>query len=101
MRVLFDIVHPAHVHFYRHLIAELDADGHATTVVARDTDVTCALLDAFGIPYTTVAGTSRPGLARHALELVRRDIALARIARRFRADVILTRNPSGVQAARR
>ena len=100
MRVLFDIVHPAHVHFYRHLIGELEADGHSTTVVARDTDVTCALLDAYGITYTTVPGAGRSGLVRLGLELVRRDVALARIARRVGADVILTRNPAGVQAAR-
>jgi predicted glycosyltransferase len=100
MRVLFDIVHPAHVHFYRHLIGELETAGHATAVVARDTDVTTDLLRWYGIPHEVVTGAGRSGLAGLAVELVRRDWALVRAARRFGADVILTRNPAGVQAAR-
>jgi hypothetical protein len=39
-------------------------------------------------------------MIRMGWELVRRDWALFRIARSFRPDVIVTRNPSGVQAAR-
>ncbi len=100
MRVLFDIVHPAHVHFYRHLHDSLRAAGHETLVVARDKEVTLALLDAFGIPYewTGHAG-AKSNLAR-AGELVTRDIVLTRRAVRFRPDVVLTRNPAGVHAGR-
>lgn len=100
MRFLFDLVHPAHVHFSRFLVAELEAAGHETRVVARDKDVTTDLLDRFGIPYTTVGRARRRGLLGLGLELARRDWALFRIARDFGADVIVTRNPAGVQAAR-
>ena len=34
MRVLFDIVHPAHVHFFKYLHADLVAEGHETLVIA-------------------------------------------------------------------
>jgi predicted glycosyltransferase len=100
VRVLLDVVHPAHVHFFRPMIEELTADGHQTEVVARDKDVTTDLLDHFGIPYTSVGAGGGSGLWRMGVELVRRDLALLRIARRFRPDVIVTRNPAGVQAAR-
>lgn len=99
MRVLVDIVHPAHVHFFRHILAGLQRRGHQTLVVARDKEVTHALLEAYGLPYQTLgrpAGRSRP--AQFA-ELVQRVRFLAGTARRFDADVILTRNPAGVQAA--
>jgi predicted glycosyltransferase len=100
MRVLFDIVHPAHVHFYRHLHDLLVAEGYETLVVARDKEVTLDLLDAFGMPHewTGHAGT-KSTLAR-AAELATRDVALTRWARRFRPDVVLTRNPAGVHAGR-
>jgi len=95
-----DIVHPAHVHFYRHLIGELLARGDKVEIVARHKDVTTALLDSLGLPYRAVGehhGGSRLGLA---WELLRRDLALVRAGLAFRPDVVLTRNPSGTHAAR-
>lgn len=99
MRVLFDIVHPAHVHFFKHMIPLLHARGHETTILARQKDVTCALLDAYGLPYESFGAPRRSRLGQLG-ELVARDVALAAKARRFGADVIATRNPAGVQAAR-
>jgi hypothetical protein len=99
MRVLFDIVHPAHVHFYKHLYRRLVAEGSTCEVVARDKDVTLALLDAYGIPYTS-HGRPRPGLVRQGAELLARDAVLWRAARRLRPDVVLARNPAGMHVAR-
>jgi uncharacterized protein len=98
MRVLFDIAHPAHVHFFRHLRAGLEADGHETRVIAREKDVTCALLDRFAIPHRIV-GRAGSGRLHQATELATRVTALVREGREMGADVVLTRNPSGVQAA--
>jgi predicted glycosyltransferase len=100
VRVLFDVVHPAHVHFCRYLITELEAAGHETRVVSRRKDVTTDLLDHYGIPHVVVGSAKRAGLIGLAGELARRDWALVRIAREFRPDVVVTRNPAGVQAAR-
>ncbi|HUF31902.1 MAG TPA: DUF354 domain-containing protein [Acidimicrobiales bacterium] len=98
MRVLFDIAHPAHVHFYRHLRAQLEDEGHETRVIAREKDVTCALLERFEIPHRIV-GRAGSGRLHQARELVTRVTALVREGREMDADVVLTRNPSGVQAA--
>lgn len=100
MRVLFDIVHPAHVHLYRHLHAMLRDEGHDTLVVARDKEVTLQLLDAFGMPHEWTGRSGSKSTAARATELLTRDVALIRAARRFRPDVVLTRNPAGVHAGR-
>lgn len=99
MRFLFDIVHPAHVHFFKHMIRGLEKRGHETRIVARDKDVTNALLDRLGFPYETV-GRPKKSLFGMAGELLRRDAALAKVARAFKADMIVTRNPAGAQAGR-
>jgi predicted glycosyltransferase len=99
MRVLFDIVHPAHVHFFKHMIPALRARGHDTMILARQKDVTCALLDAYGLAYESI-GAPRRGRLGQLGELISRDLSLAAMARRFGADIIATRNPAGVQAAR-
>lgn len=100
MRVLFDIVHPAHVHFYRHLHDLLRAEGHETLIVARDKEVTLDLLGAFGMPHEWTGHAGAKSTLARAAELVTRDVALTRWARRFRPDVVLTRNPAGVHAGR-
>jgi uncharacterized protein len=99
VKILFDIVHPAHVHFFKHVIRGLEKRGHETRIVARDKDVTNALLDRLGFPYETV-GRPQKSLFGMAGELLRRDLVLARVARKFRADLIVTRNPAGAQAGR-
>lgn len=100
MRILFDVAHPAHVHFFRHMIPELQRRGHDTLILSRHKEVTTQLLDEFGLAHVPVGRPSRHGRAGQLLELVARDIALFRHGRRFKADVVVTRNPAGVQAAR-
>lgn len=100
MRIIFDIVHPAHVHFFKNMIPALRSRGHAIHVLARDKEVTCRLLDDLGVAHDVVGRPSRWGRLGQLGELVARDIALMRLIRRFEADVVVTRNPTGVQAAR-
>lgn len=100
MRVLFDIVHPAHVHFFKHMIRSLEGRGHQTAVVARDKEVTCRLLDALEIPYQSVGRPSHRGRLGQLAELLHRDWTLVRRIQDFQADLVVTRNPAGVQAAR-
>jgi predicted glycosyltransferase len=99
VRVLFDIVHPAHAHFYRHLHARLLREGHECHVLARNKEVTLQLLDDFGIPYET-HGRPRRWRIGQAQELAARDLRLYRIGRRFKPDFVLARNPAGTHAAR-
>ena len=100
MNILVDIVHPAHVHFFKHIIQGLAARGHSIRIVARDKDVTHELLDHYGFSYVSVGRAYRKSRFRQFGELLGRDLFLWREARRCSADVILTRNPAGVQAAR-
>jgi predicted glycosyltransferase len=100
MVVLFDIVHPAHVHFFKHIIRGLQKVGYNTPIVARDKDVTLALLDHYGFEYITVGRSAKKNRFAQLRELLIRDWTIWRIARKAKANVILTRNPAGVQAAR-
>ena len=100
MRVLFDIVHPAHVHFFKHMIWGLKEKGHQTAIIAREKDVTLKLLDLYGFEYQTIGFSGAKNRFQQLQELVLRDIAILRLALKFKPDVILTRNPAGVQVAR-
>jgi predicted glycosyltransferase len=68
--------------------------------MAREKDVTSALLNRLGFEHETTGRSGRKGRVAQLAELLSRDVALARLARRFDADLIVTRNPAGVQASR-
>ncbi len=88
MRILVDLLHPAHAHVFRAFHREMEGRGHELLVVSRHKDVTEDLLDAWALPHETIgcAGRGALGLAGEgALRLIR----LARIARRLRPDVMI------------
>lgn len=86
MRILVDITHPAHAHFFRHAITAWRADGHEVLITSRDKDMTFTLLDEFGFEHTRI-GRARRGVAGLGIELAGRAWALNRIVRAFRPDV--------------
>lgn len=96
MRILIEITHPAHVHFFRNAIAEFQKRGHRVAVTAREKDVTTTLLKNFEIPFTTL---SQRGRSKFALvgEMVVRDARLWNFCRKFKPDILT--GISGVFAA--
>jgi hypothetical protein len=87
LRVLIDIGHPAHVHFYKNTIKELENKGHEVLVTARDKEVTVNLLEAYDIEYT-VLSSMKQGKANLIKEWIARDYKLLLIARKFKPDVL-------------
>jgi hypothetical protein len=88
MRVLFDITAPGWVHFFKHLVWLLEESGHRTLITSRRKDVTTNLLDAYGLEHLCIS-TKGSGLVGMATELLRRDVGVFGVARRFRADVLV------------
>lgn len=87
MRILIDILHPAHVHFFRPFRDEMERRGHEVRVTARVKEMTTDLLERYGIEHTVLSRQARckPGLG---IELLARTLRLIRFARDFRPDVL-------------
>lgn len=90
MRILFDIVHPAQVHFFKHAISSLQSRGDVVMVTARKKDITIDLLNALEIEHRCIS-TKKETMAGMGLELVTRTWKLLRIARSFKPDVMVAR----------
>ena len=88
MRILADLLHPAHVHFFKHAIWEWQRQGHQVLITSRDKDVALTLLDEYGFDHN-VLSTAGKGLPRLLWELVTRSIRLLRVARSFRPDLMV------------
>ncbi len=88
MRVLVDILHPAHVHFFRNFIFEMQSRGHDVRVLSRNKDVAVPLLESYGIDHT-ILSTQRPGRLRLAMELAQRIYKTQRAILDYKPDILM------------
>ncbi|PLX00606.1 MAG: hypothetical protein C0593_00480 [Marinilabiliales bacterium] len=51
MNILFDIGHPAHVHYFKFVIRALQKEGHHIYITARERYPVFELLEAYGLKY--------------------------------------------------
>ena len=51
MTILFDINHPAHVHYFRNTIKKLKVEGHEVIVVSRNKEIEHELLRTYDIEF--------------------------------------------------
>lgn len=88
MKVLIDIGHPAHVHFFKNTIWSLQKKGHQIMVVSRDKDVVVDLLNAYGIPHTVLSKV-KPGKANLFEEWLIREFKTFKISKQFNPDILM------------
>ena len=88
MRVLFDMGHPAHVHFFKNAINNLKNDGHEVKITARNKEVTLALLHAYDLDFEN-RGEIYTGMLNKAFGMIKIDLELLRIAQKFRPDILI------------
>lgn len=87
MKILVDIGHPAHVHFFKNTIWKLESDGHEVKITARDKEITIKLLEIYGFKYQNL-GKNQKGLTNKAIGMVKTDLKLYNIAKNFRPDIL-------------
>lgn len=87
MRLLIEIGHPAHVHFFRHAINMWKSKGHELLVVSRDKEMTNYLLSAYRISAICISKAGH-GLIGLLKEMLLRDFRLWQLARRFKPDIM-------------
>jgi uncharacterized protein len=87
MRILIDILHPAHVHFFRNFYAEMSERGHELCITARDKDCSVDLLEQYGLPYQQIS-VQKSGTLGMVSELTARTASLLKVMQRFRPDVM-------------
>jgi len=89
LRILFDIAHPAHVHFFKNPAQILQDRGHEILFTSREKDIALNLLDELEIEHKPISSLNKDGsLIGFATELIKRDYALLKIANKFKPDVM-------------
>lgn len=87
MKILVEIGHPAHVHFFRNAVKIWRNQGHELSIVSREKELTNYLLRAYGIDAVSIskAGQGAAGLFK---EMLWRDYRLWKLARKFKPDIM-------------
>lgn len=88
MKILFDLQHPAHLHFFRHVIQRLEREGHHILVTGRDKDILAQLAENYHIPLV-LFGRARRGIFNLGKELLSRQWRLYKLIREFDPDLIM------------
>ncbi len=87
MRILVDITHPAHAHFFGHAIEQWRQRNHTVFITTRRKDIVVELLSALGLEYV-VLGAAGEGLISLGMELPLRTARLCRQVKHFKPDIM-------------
>ena len=88
MRVFIDINHPAHVHFFKNFIWDMQKRGHEFFVSSRDKEVALDLLKAYSIKHYN-RGKGFKGVLGKTLGILKIDAQLYGKTRRFKPDLLM------------
>ncbi|GAB7016038.1 DUF354 domain-containing protein [Methanogenium cariaci] len=88
MKILIDIGHPAHVHFFKGTVKDLSDKGHEILMVTRNKEMTVDLLKKYEFNYITV-GEHQTSMTGKALALLQFDYRIYQVAKKFRPDLLV------------
>jgi len=89
MKILIDIGHPAHLHYFRNFAMNLLDKGNQVVFVTRDKDVTLKLFEKYEFIYFC-SGKNRSGLLGKIIGYYKTCIYINQIARKFKPDIFLS-----------
>lgn len=88
MNILFDIGHPAHVHYFKYVIRNLESKGHNVFISARERYPVFELLKAYGFTYYNRGKGSNSKIGK-LLNIFTTDFKLLKFARKNNIDIMI------------
>lgn len=89
MKILIDIGHPAHVHYYRNFIQIMQNKGHTFSVIARDRSCIFELLDYYNIKYKS-RGKGKSSILGKVVYSLWAYFVLFSVALKFKPDLFMS-----------
>lgn len=90
MKILFDIGHPAHVHYSKHLIRLLKNDpSNSILIIARDKEITFELLSLEKLDFISRGSGGKSTLGK-IFYLIKADYHIFKISLSFKPDIFVS-----------
>jgi len=87
VKVLVNIGHPAHVHFYKNFIWEMERKGHEILIAAQRKEVTIDLLKAYNFKYKYI-GKKYSGIIKKIIGKVYRNLLLYKLVKKYKPNIL-------------
>lgn len=88
LRIIVDINHPGHVHFFKYFIWEMKKRGHEILITASKKDIAFELLDKYDFKYVNL-GSYGQNLIQKIFNLFLLDYKMFLVAKKFKPDLFL------------
>jgi uncharacterized protein len=88
MRIVIDINHPAHVHYFRNFFKIMTGKGHHVLFISRNKEIEHRLLEMYKMPFIS-RGKGSNGRVGKFLYMIYADLKLIWISRKYKADLFL------------
>lgn len=88
MKIVVDINHPAHVHYFKNFIWKMTERGHNILTTASEKDVSYKLLNAYKIPYLKL-GNYGQSIQEKILNIPLLDYKMYTVTKSFNPDIFL------------
>jgi len=88
MKIVIDINHPAHVHYFKHFIWEMQNRGHEFLITASEKDISYRLLNAYSFDYIKL-GKYGDSFIKKALNLLLMDVKMYNAIKKFKPDICI------------
>ena len=88
MKIVVDINHPAHVHFFKNFVWEMERKGHEILITAREKEVTYKLLDNYGFNHIKM-GSYRRSLIKKLINIPAMDLKMYNTVKGFKPDIFV------------
>lgn len=89
MKILIDIGHPAHVHYFRNFIGIMQGRGHEFLITAREKEVSHQLLNSFKIPFYD-RGKGSNNIFGKILYVLKADRDIYKVSKTHKPDLFLS-----------
>ncbi|MDY6865404.1 MAG: DUF354 domain-containing protein, partial [Halobacteriota archaeon] len=87
MRVLVNIGHPAHVHFFRNFIFEMRKKGNSVLITAQHKEIAINLMKAYNLEYEYL-GEKYKGSVKKMVGTIYRDYLLQKVTKKYNPDIL-------------
>ncbi len=88
MNIIIGISHPKHVYIFKYLYFKLKEANHSVLVLASNKEMTCELLDKFGINYVLM-GVNKKNLISKLLQVIKYFFITFFYAIKFKTDIFI------------
>lgn len=89
MKILIDIGHPAHVHYFKNFIKMMQSKEHQFMITARDKEVSQQLLKANGIDFIS-RGKGSDSVFGKIMYMLKADWLLFKYSSKFKPDIYMS-----------